>query len=468
MIETLKCDDFFRVCIFSLWLCFALLPHLRHFFSVRFFARNMTSTGAIFRQQQQQRGAITTSSIKKKTVARRRRVQHQRATVFRRRKQTITAGAFNTHSFDAPGNFRENLSVGLSVGIVLKEDQGTDAIVYGKISDFLTNSKRHPRGIKVRLEDGSIGRVCEIGEGEGQEKDEEKETSVASAKEKGSSDDSEDTSDDNDEDDREEEDDKEEEESNVVYVRGLPKNEEDIEKVKEAILAIVLDNHSNSGIEKDDIVSIKIPKRSGTRAIQGFGFIECKDVEIATNVIRELNGQSLEIAASKSDDGSSNDSETTAMKISASFSVNKKKKTKKDDDIADGERKSKKSRPTKAEKERLEQEKKEQQILEARKAMEEDALKLLERQRKEKERKEKEIQAKLEKEEVARQAKEKRTMELLLKRKEAQERNRAKVQAEQERLEQIDREARALGDITIDESWLTEMEEIKATISALK
>jgi len=458
-------DDFFRVCIFSLWLCFALLPHLRHFFSVRFFARNMTSTGAIFRQQQQQRGAITTSSIKKKTVARRRRVQHQRATVFRRRKQTITAGAFNTHSFDAPGNFRENLSVGLSVGIVLKEDQGTDAIVYGKISDFLTNSKRHPRGIKVRLEDGSIGRVCEIGEGEGKEKDEEKETSVASAKEKGSSDDSEDTGDDNDEDDREEED----EESNVVYVRGLPKNEEDIEKVKDAILAIVLDNHSNSGIEKDDVVSIKIPKRSGTRAIQGFGFIECKDVETATNVIRELNGQSLEIAASKSDDdGSSNDTETTAMKISASFSVNKKKNTKKDDSIADGKRKSKKSKPTKAEKERLEQEKKEQQILEARKAMEEDALKLLERQRKEKERNEKEIQAKLEKEEVARQAKEKRTMELLLKRKEAQERNRAKVQAEQERLEQIDREARALGDITIDESWLTEMEEIKATISALK
>ena len=465
MIETLKCDDFFCVYIYLSLFCHTFVTSF-----LRFFARNMTSTRAIFRQQQ--RGAITTSSIKTKTVARRRKVQHQRTAVFRRRKQTITAGAFNTHSFDAPGNFRENLSVGLSVGIVLKEDQGTDAIVYGKISDFLTNSKRHPRGIKVRLEDGSIGRVCEIGEREGKEKDEEKETSVASAKEKGSSDDGEDTSDDNDEENREEEEEEEEEEekeSNVVYVRGLPKNEEDIEKVKEVILAIVLDNHSNSGIEKDDVVSIKIPKRSGTRAIQGFGFIECKDVETATKVIRELNGKSLEIAASKSDDdGSSNDTETTAMKISASFSVNKKKKTKKDDDIADSKRKSKKSRPTKAEKERLEQEKKEQQILEARKAMEEDALKLLERQRKEKERKEKEIQAKLEKEEVARQAKEKRTMELLLKRKEAQERNRAKVQAEQERLEQIDREARALGDITIDESWLTEMEEIKATISALK
>ena len=159
-----KCDDFFSCVLVRISLsvaCFALFatPFVTTSF-LRFFARNMTSTRAIFRQQQ--RGAITT-----KTVSRRWRVQHQRATVFRRRKQTITAGAFNTHSFDAPGNFRENLSVGLSVGIVLKEDQGTDAIVYGKISDFLTNSKRHPRGIKVRLEDGSIGRVCEIGEGEG-------------------------------------------------------------------------------------------------------------------------------------------------------------------------------------------------------------------------------------------------------------------------------------------------------------
>jgi uncharacterized repeat protein (TIGR03833 family) len=418
------------------------------------------------------RGALVTSTTRRR----------------RQRKQVafeITAGAFSapTHSFDAPGNFRENLSVGLSVGIVLKEDQGTDAIVYGKISDFLTNSKRHPRGIKVRLEDGSIGRVCEIGGGGG-EKEEEKEASgVAHAKKEGSSDESEDI--DDDDDDEEETETETEEQSNVVYVRGLPKNEEDIEKVKEAISAMVLNNDdNNSGIGKDDIVSVKIPKRSGTRAIQGFGFIECKDIETASNVIRELNGQSLEIVQSKSadeedDDSSSsssssssnssnNHSETTAMKLSASFSVNKKKTTNLENDTDESKRKGKKSKPTKAEKERLEHEKREQQIIEARKAMEEDALKLLERQRREKERKEKEIQAKLEKEEVARQAKEKRTMELLLKRKEAQDRNRAKVQAEQERLDRIDQEAKALGDIAIDESWLMEMEEIKAKISALK
>ena len=417
------------------------------------------------------RGALVTSTT-------RRRRQRKQRVLFE-----ITAGAFSapTHSFDAQGNFRENLSVGLSVGIVLKEDQGTDAIVHGKISDFLTNSKRHPRGIKVRLEDGSIGRVCEIGGGGG-EKEEEKEASgVAHAKKEGSSDESEDIDDDDDE----EEETETEEQSNVVYVRGLPKNEEDIEKVKEAILVMVLNNdNNNSGIGKDDIVSVKIPKRSGTRAIQGFGFIECKDIETASNVIRELNGQSLEIVKSKSadeedDDSSSNSSssssnssnnhsETTAMKLSASFSVNKKKTTKLENGTDESKRKGKKSKPTKAEKERLEHEKREQQIIEARKAMEEDALKLLERQRREKERKEKEIQAKLEKEEVARQAKEKRTMELLLKRKEAQDRNRAKVQAEQERLDRIDQEAKALGDIAVDESWLMEMEEIKAKISALK
>ena len=416
------------------------------------------------------RGALVTSTT-------RRRRQRKQRVLFE-----ITAGAFSapTHSFDAQGNFRENLSVGLSVGIVLKEDQGTDAIVHGKISDFLTNSKRHPRGIKVRLEDGSIGRVCEIGGGGGEKEEEKEAAGVAHAKKEGSSDESEDIDDDDDE----EEETETEEQSNVVYVRGLPKNEEDIEKVKEAILVMVLNNdNNNSGIGKDDIVSVKIPKRSGTRAIQGFGFIECKDIETASNVIRELNGQSLEIVQSKSadeedDDSSSssssssnssnNHSETTAMKLSASFSVNKKKTTKLENGTDESKRKGKKSKPTKAEKERLEHEKREQQIIEARKAMEGDALKLLERQRREKERKEKEIQAKLEKEEVARQAKEKRTMELLLKRKEAQDRNRAKVQAEQERLDRIDQEAKALGDIAVDESWLMEMEEIKAKISALK
>ena len=425
----------------------------------------MTSTRAVHHHQHA--STSTPSSVRRKLRDSRVTSKTKR----RVRRFDISACAFSapSHSFDAPGNFRENLSVGLSVGIVLKEDQGTDAVVYGKISDFLTNSKRHPRGIKVRLEDGSIGRVREIGEGE-----EEKEETVSAKK--GSSENDDDASDENDDDEEEEgeQDEQREEQSNVVYVRGLPKNKEDIEKVKEALVAIILDNDSNNnnrknrGVEKDDIVSVKIPKRWG----KGIGFIECRDIETAMNVIRRLNGQILEIVESRSADDddsivrSSNNSENT-KKLFAAFSVNKKKS--KEDGPADtGKKKGKKSKLTKVEKERLERDKREQQIIEARKAMEEDALKLLERQRRERERKEKEMQAKLEKEEIARQAKEKRTMELLLKRKEAQDRNRAKVQAEQERLDRIDGEAKALGDITIDESWLVEIEEIKATISALK
>ena len=425
----------------------------------------MTSTRAVHHHQHA--STSTPSSVRRKLRDRRVTSKTKR----RVRRFDISAGAFSapSHSFDAPGNFRQNLSVGLSVGIVLKEDQGTDAVVYGKISDFLTNSKRHPRGIKVRLEDGSIGRVREIGEGE-----EEKEETVSAKK--GSSENDDDASDENDDEEEEEgeQDEQREEQSNVVYVRGLPKNKKDIEKVKEALVAIILDNDSNNnnrknrGVEKDDIVSVKIPKRWG----KGIGFIECRDIETAMNVIRRLNGQILEIVESRSADDddsivrSSNNSENT-KKLFAAFSVNKKKS--KEDGPADtGKKKGKKSKLTKVEKERLERDEREQQIIEARKAMEEDALKLLERQRRERERKEKEMQAKLEKEEIARQAKEKRTMELLLKRKEAQDRNRAKVQAEQERLDRIDGEAKALGDITIDESWLVEIEEIKATISALK
>jgi len=425
----------------------------------------MTSTRAVHHHQHA--STSTPSSVRRKLRDRRVTSKTKR----RVRRFDISAGAFSapSHSFDAPGNFRQNLSVGLSVGIVLKEDQGTDAVVYGKISDFLTNSKRHPRGIKVRLEDGSIGRVREIGEGE-----EEKEETVSAKK--GSSENDDDASDENDDEEEEEgeQDEQREEQSNVVYVRGLPKNKKDIEKVKEALVAIILDNDSNNnnrknrGVEKDDIVSVKIPKRWG----KGIGFIECRDIETAMNAIRRLNGQILEIVESRSADDddsivrSSNNSENT-KKLFAAFSVNKKKS--KEDGPADtGKKKGKKSKLTKVEKERLERDEREQQIIEARKAMEEDALKLLERQRRERERKEKEMQAKLEKEEIARQAKEKRTMELLLKRKEAQDRNRAKVQAEQERLDRIDGEAKALGDITIDESWLVEIEEIKATISALK
>jgi len=46
--------------------------------------------------------------------------------------------------------------------VVLKRDQRTGKLTRGTVKDVLTNSRSHPRGIKVRLQDGKIGRVQEI------------------------------------------------------------------------------------------------------------------------------------------------------------------------------------------------------------------------------------------------------------------------------------------------------------------
>lgn len=61
------------------------------------------------------------------------------------------------------GRQRCGISPGLKVRIELKKDQGTGRLTEGKVQEILTNSSFHPHGIKVRLEDGSVGRVRQIG-----------------------------------------------------------------------------------------------------------------------------------------------------------------------------------------------------------------------------------------------------------------------------------------------------------------
>ena len=60
------------------------------------------------------------------------------------------------------GSSRENIKVGSSVGIVLKQDQRSGKITQGIVKRILTNSSSHPHGIKVELTDGRVGRVKEI------------------------------------------------------------------------------------------------------------------------------------------------------------------------------------------------------------------------------------------------------------------------------------------------------------------
>ncbi|EMR07170.1 hypothetical protein C772_00815 [Bhargavaea cecembensis DSE10] len=62
------------------------------------------------------------------------------------------------------GKTRADVKPGQRVKIVLKKDQRTGALTEGVVKDLLTNSPTHPHGIKVRLEDGQVGRVKEISE----------------------------------------------------------------------------------------------------------------------------------------------------------------------------------------------------------------------------------------------------------------------------------------------------------------
>ncbi len=60
------------------------------------------------------------------------------------------------------GQIRSNVKPGMTVLIVLKQDQRTGRLTKGIVKDILTKSPNHPHGIKVRLVDGQVGRVKEI------------------------------------------------------------------------------------------------------------------------------------------------------------------------------------------------------------------------------------------------------------------------------------------------------------------
>jgi len=64
------------------------------------------------------------------------------------------------------GTVRENIEVGMLVKIILKKDQRSGELTEGVIDRILTKSPKHSHGIKVRLEDGQVGRVKEICEDE--------------------------------------------------------------------------------------------------------------------------------------------------------------------------------------------------------------------------------------------------------------------------------------------------------------
>jgi uncharacterized repeat protein (TIGR03833 family) len=60
------------------------------------------------------------------------------------------------------GKNRRDIRPGMTVDVVLKQDQPTGKRTRGEVAALLTNSPQHPHGIKVRLKSGHVGRVQEI------------------------------------------------------------------------------------------------------------------------------------------------------------------------------------------------------------------------------------------------------------------------------------------------------------------
>lgn len=60
------------------------------------------------------------------------------------------------------GQNRNSIYPGLEVEIILKKDQRSGTRTRGIVKDLLTSAAFHSRGIKVRLEDGQVGRVIDI------------------------------------------------------------------------------------------------------------------------------------------------------------------------------------------------------------------------------------------------------------------------------------------------------------------
>lgn len=60
------------------------------------------------------------------------------------------------------GKNRKDIYPGLEVDIILKKDQRSGKLTRGIVENLLTSAPYHSRGIKVRLEDGQVGRVANV------------------------------------------------------------------------------------------------------------------------------------------------------------------------------------------------------------------------------------------------------------------------------------------------------------------
>jgi len=74
--------------------------------------------------------------------------------------EIITTGTLIFNGME--GTRRDDIRPGTNVMVELTEDKRTGRLTGGKVLEVLTTAPMHPHGIKVRLENGLIGRVKQI------------------------------------------------------------------------------------------------------------------------------------------------------------------------------------------------------------------------------------------------------------------------------------------------------------------
>jgi uncharacterized repeat protein (TIGR03833 family) len=70
----------------------------------------------------------------------------------------ITLGVF----FTMPVSKRSEIKIGARVMVIEKHNQRSGVLTEGIVARILTPGSNHPRGIKVMLENGIVGRVQQI------------------------------------------------------------------------------------------------------------------------------------------------------------------------------------------------------------------------------------------------------------------------------------------------------------------
>lgn len=70
--------------------------------------------------------------------------------------------AFVRPGIDPDPRRRADIQIGSDVDVIRKDDQRSGSTTRGVVREFLTNSATHPQGLKVRLVDGTIGRVARV------------------------------------------------------------------------------------------------------------------------------------------------------------------------------------------------------------------------------------------------------------------------------------------------------------------